>query len=148
MSYVGVATLWEEYNRISGDFWCWYRKQGTSLNEEISAAKSELDYYAKRQRYYEDLANRSGLLIGIIIKFITKALFGYQKDVYAAKVNELIRLRNELKEQSKKMSSQNANVRKQIKERKCDELLLRALSTTEREIREDFDKNLSIQLNR
>ena len=143
MSYVGIGTLWEEYRKVSGDFWSWYRLQSASLNKEMDAAKSELDYYAKRQRYYEDLANRSGLLIGIIIKFITKALFGYQKDVYAAKVNELIRLRNELKEHSKKMAAQNANVRKQIANKQGDMQLINTLATTERQLREDYDKCVS-----
>ncbi len=148
MSSTSVSELWQEYNRISDKFWSWYRGQTTTIKAQLDAAETELDYCQKKQRYYNELANRSGWLIGIIIKFIAKALYSYRKDVYAAKVNELMQLRNKLKEHSKQMSSQNANIRKLIKESSCDEELLNSLAMTEKQMREEFEKQLSIQRQR
>lgn len=47
------------------------------------------------------------------------------------------------KQHSKKMASQNANVRRQIADQKGDMQLINALATTERQLREDYDKCVS-----
>ena len=61
-----------------------------------------------------------------------------QIDTYADKTNELLKTRKELKRISKQMSSENANIRKLIKNNSCDLEFIEKLAKTEQQMKLDY----------
>lgn len=137
---IDTTELWKEYNDISNEFWIWYHKESDNIKEALLTAKNELDYYQRKQQYLDELANRTGWLIGIIIKLISKAIFKHRRDMYIIKTNELIVLRNKLKIDSKQMSSKSAMVRKMIREKDCEKDLIIHLSNMKKMIHQNFEQ--------
>ncbi len=138
LNRIGTYQLWKKYNEISSDFWDWYKSESATIKRKIASDKNEHDYFKYKQQYYNDLANRCGFLIAFIIKFITKVFFGSQMNLYGERINELLKTREELKRISKQMSSENANIRKMIKNNSCDLEFIEKLSQIEQQMKYDY----------
>lgn len=139
LNRIGTYQLWNKYNEISTDFWERYKSESADLKRKIASDKSEYDYFKYKQQYYNDLANRCGFLIAFITIFITKVFFGSQMNLYAERINELLKTREELKRISKQMSSENANIRKLIKNNSCDLEFIEKLAQTEQQLKNDYN---------
>ena len=130
---------WNEYRRISTDFWAWYKNEKDVVYDAISKCKSEKEYLKQKEYYYKRLQMRSTGLISYLFNVIMRLFYSNKANYYQEEMNRILKKYNQLKIVSKQISTENVKTREQLKKDQSDGQFLRELQKFEKEIIQEYE---------
>lgn len=144
--YMNSKQLWSEYNRISSDFWDWYKTESQSLKDISTEMLSKQQEYERNQRFLNDLIWKSNSLILILIQMVARFFSKIRMNYYKNKIDQIIQQQKELKQIAKTMSSENYKARNVLKENNGNIEMINSLDKIEKELKKDYENSYSKQM--